>query len=242
MIRCPCLPCVEATKEEGRDDESLQEPNRWEIHCGMGQAKKWKVSVRVISRGAPHDVGKWLQGFLHARVVPARAQAGATVGSQARQTQQDEEERSAGGRGEHISPTGADAEHEERRRDARPPPSVGQACVPRVDPVRGSWRETSQPGRKQSRRVRHPGAGGDGGAKLDARGQPDLSPAVAEGADATGGSRCSRLRSGRRTRPRGSRRRPRARWPSPLWPRRRRSSTRARASASASPSRNDCSS
>ena len=35
-----------------RFNEYMQEPNRWEIHCGMGQAKKWKASVRVVLVGA----------------------------------------------------------------------------------------------------------------------------------------------------------------------------------------------
>ena len=63
MIRCLCPSCVIATKE-GRDDESLQEPNRWEMHCDMGQAKKWKASVRVVLEGhKTMPVGKWLEGF-----------------------------------------------------------------------------------------------------------------------------------------------------------------------------------
>ena len=63
MIRCLCPSCVIAT-EEGRDDESLQEPNRWEMHCDMGQAKKWKASVRVVLEGhKTMPVGKWLEGF-----------------------------------------------------------------------------------------------------------------------------------------------------------------------------------
>ena len=63
MIRCLCPPCIIATKE-GRDNDSLQEPNRWEIHCAMGQAKKWKASVRVVLENAKTmPVGKWLEGF-----------------------------------------------------------------------------------------------------------------------------------------------------------------------------------
>jgi hypothetical protein len=30
----------------------VREPNRWETHCGMGQAKKWKASVRVVLENA----------------------------------------------------------------------------------------------------------------------------------------------------------------------------------------------
>ena len=155
MIRCLCPPCVEATKE-GRDDESLQEPNRWEIHCGMGQAKKWKASVRVILAGhRTMPVGKWLQGFgiaVSSRRAPRQARQWGPKRAKLNK----------------MKKKGllADEENIYRRLEpmrntksggvTRGPPSVGQARVRRVDPVRGSWRETSQPGRKQSRRVRHP--------------------------------------------------------------------------------------
>ena len=33
------------------------------MHCGMGQAKKWKASVRVLLEGhRTMPVGKWLTG------------------------------------------------------------------------------------------------------------------------------------------------------------------------------------
>ena len=39
MIRCFCTRCRR---------EQLWEPNRWEGHAGMRQAKKWKTSIRVV--------------------------------------------------------------------------------------------------------------------------------------------------------------------------------------------------
>ena len=48
------------------------DPNKWEMHCGMGQAKKWKASVRVLLRGTarcPWVSGSpaWRGGFSAAR-------------------------------------------------------------------------------------------------------------------------------------------------------------------------------
>ena len=60
-----------------RHEESLQEPNRWEIHCDMGQAKKWKASVRGSLEGhKTMPVGRWLEGFriaVAARRAPRQA-------------------------------------------------------------------------------------------------------------------------------------------------------------------------
>jgi hypothetical protein len=40
LIACVCARCDK--------QNTLWEPNRWEVHCGMRQAKKWKTSIRVV--------------------------------------------------------------------------------------------------------------------------------------------------------------------------------------------------
>ena len=181
MIRCLCPPCVEATKE-GRDDESLQEPNRWEIHCGMGQAKKWKASVRVILAGhRTMPVGKWLQGFgiaVSSRRAPRQARQWGPKRAKLNK----------------MKKKGllADEENIYRRLEPMrntksggvtrgPPPRSGKRAFLELIPyvVRGA--KLRSRGGNNRGGFATPGAGGDGGAKLDARGQPDLSPAVAEG-------------------------------------------------------------
>jgi NuA3 HAT complex component NTO1 len=64
LITCLCLRCADA--KDGNEDASVftMDPNRWEMHCGMGQAKKWKASVRVLLENhRTMPVGKWLTGF-----------------------------------------------------------------------------------------------------------------------------------------------------------------------------------
>ena len=92
LIKCLCDKCLEEegeeeevkeTKEKNEngtedkdkdssskpDDQTKEsatrmDPNRWEMHCGMGQAKKWKASVRVVlANHRTMPVGKWLTGF-----------------------------------------------------------------------------------------------------------------------------------------------------------------------------------
>ena len=63
-IRCLCKPCFAAHQADENDKTSLMEPSRWEIHCGMGQAKKWKASMRVIlENNKTMPAGKWLETF-----------------------------------------------------------------------------------------------------------------------------------------------------------------------------------
>ena len=80
-IRCLCAACAaSASGSEGAADalaaaagsrpKTLWEPRRWEAHCGMGHAKKWKQTVRIAleaddgvaafddSNSTP--VGRWL--------------------------------------------------------------------------------------------------------------------------------------------------------------------------------------
>ena len=35
----------------GKDAPSLWEANRWEHHCGMGHAKKWRISIKILPEG-----------------------------------------------------------------------------------------------------------------------------------------------------------------------------------------------
>ena len=51
LIECECGRCVREREEpKGKTGERLGifEPNRWEVHAGMGHAKKWKQSIVVI--------------------------------------------------------------------------------------------------------------------------------------------------------------------------------------------------
>ena len=80
LIRCLCSACADARDaaktaagadgatetfvEPSEVTNDLMDPNKWEMHCGMGQAKKWKASVRVLLEGhRTMPVGKWLTGF-----------------------------------------------------------------------------------------------------------------------------------------------------------------------------------
>ena len=51
-IKCHCARCVHMVNDFGKDAPSLWEANRWEHHCGMGHAKKWRISIKILPEGA----------------------------------------------------------------------------------------------------------------------------------------------------------------------------------------------
>lgn len=50
-IKCHCARCVHMVSDFGKDAPSLWEANRWEHHCGMGHAKKWRISIKILPEG-----------------------------------------------------------------------------------------------------------------------------------------------------------------------------------------------
>ena len=84
LIRCLCAACADAEARDPKDTAVFtMDPNRWEMHCGMGQAKKWKASVRVLLEGhRTMPVGKWLTGFGVAVSAPRAPRRAARVGPQ----------------------------------------------------------------------------------------------------------------------------------------------------------------
>ena len=50
-IKCHCARCVNLVNDFGKDAPALWESNRWEHHCGMGHAKKWRISIKILPEG-----------------------------------------------------------------------------------------------------------------------------------------------------------------------------------------------
>jgi hypothetical protein len=50
-IKCHCARCANLVKDVGKDAPALWEANRWEYHCGMGHAKKWRISIKILPEG-----------------------------------------------------------------------------------------------------------------------------------------------------------------------------------------------
>ena len=192
MIRCLCDRCVAAARE-GREEECLQEPNRWEIHCGMGQAKKWKASVRVILEGhKTMPVGKWLETFgvaVSSRKAPRQARVWgpkrAKLNKMKKKGLLDEEEtiyrrlepmKNASARGGAFT--------------RGPPPRSGKRRFVELIPyvVRGGRRGFVTRGGNNRGGFATGGAGAEGGP-IDPE-RPELQCAVAEGAAFAAGCEC----------------------------------------------------
>ena len=79
LVRCVCRACAPTEYRNpapGCDADTVVnntgsavrgcffDPNKWECHVGMGQAKKWKSSVRIILEdGTTVSVGSWLEAL-----------------------------------------------------------------------------------------------------------------------------------------------------------------------------------
>ena len=66
-IRCLCGKCKRDAKEANSDAPALWQGHRWEAHCGMKHAKKWKISIKVVPPGDEEkdeldlkNFGEWL--------------------------------------------------------------------------------------------------------------------------------------------------------------------------------------
>ena len=176
LIRCLCSACADArdaaktaagadgatetSAEPSEVTNDLMDPNKWEMHCGMGQAKKWKASVRVLLEGhRTMPVGKWLTGFGVAVSAPRAPRRDARFGpkrAKLRKMKQrgllDEEEEMY----RRLEPMGRRNGARRRRRPNRRRPARGerQARVRGARPVRRAGRQAAQPRREQPRRVR----------------------------------------------------------------------------------------
>ena len=156
-----------AAGEEESTHEKM-DPNRWEMHCGMGQAKKWKASVRVVlANHRTMPVGKWLTGFgvavsarLPRREVkygpkvrmshPTRsasliAHTGLTLSFHlsAFQVEQAEKERTVRFRRRALPAVGADGQRRQGVRQERPASAIGETDVRGADSVRRARREVA---------------------------------------------------------------------------------------------------
>ena len=177
MIRCLCPTCVIAT-EEGRHEESLQEPNRWEIHCDMGQAKKWKASVRVVLEGhKTMPVGRWLEGFgiaVAARRAPRQARQFGPKRSKLKQMKErgelEEEEETY----RRLKPMKGWKKGDEVHRG--PPPRSGKREFVELIPYKVNGAKLRSKGGNNSHGYASPGAGGVGGGVKSGK-----DPARAEG-------------------------------------------------------------
>ena len=139
LIRCLCSACADArdaaktaagadgaTETRGASEvtNDLMDPGPREMHCGMGQAKKWKASVRVLLEGhRTMPVGKWLTGWRggSAPRAPRRDARFGPKRAKLRKMKQrgllDEEE-------EMYSKAGANGEAKRRARATAPPEST----------------------------------------------------------------------------------------------------------------------
>ena len=89
LVRCVCRACAPSEYRHaapGDTDPPVNntgsavrgcffDPNKWENHVGMGQAKKWKSSVRIVLEdGSTASVGGWLEslGLSKAKIKPPK--------------------------------------------------------------------------------------------------------------------------------------------------------------------------